>query len=120
MIYYVASRWERTSVYTFDQLFKYSQILLSRNDFFIKMFFKQSLNPLRDLNVFVHSLLFTTVPLNIICGWFGLEVLQENKTSVACLWAYGVVVSMFDFHRSDRGSNPGRAGKISFLFTTTL
>ena len=29
------------------------------------------------------------------------------------LWAYGVMVSMFDFHRSDRGSNPGRGGKIS-------
>ena len=28
-------------------------------------------------------------------------------------WAYGVVVSMFDFHRIDRGSNPGRGGKIS-------
>ena len=27
--------------------------------------------------------------------------------------AYGVVVSMFDFHRSDRVSNPGRSGKIS-------
>ena len=27
--------------------------------------------------------------------------------------AYAVVVSMFDFHRSDRGSNPGRGGKIS-------
>ena len=27
--------------------------------------------------------------------------------------AYGVVVSMFDFHRSDGGSNPGRGGKIS-------
>ena len=27
--------------------------------------------------------------------------------------AYGVVVSMFDFHCSDRGSNPGRGGKIS-------
>ena len=25
----------------------------------------------------------------------------------------GVVVSMFDFHRSDRGSNPGRGSKIS-------
>ena len=31
------------------------------------------------------------------------------------LWVYGVVVSMFDFHRSDRGSNPGRGGKISCL-----
>ena len=29
------------------------------------------------------------------------------------VWAYGVVVSMFDFHRSDRSSNPGRGGKIS-------
>ena len=28
-------------------------------------------------------------------------------------WAYGVVVSIFDFHRSARGSNPGRGGKIS-------
>ena len=28
-------------------------------------------------------------------------------------WAYGVVVSMIDFHHSDRGSNPGRGGKIS-------
>ena len=27
--------------------------------------------------------------------------------------AYGVVVSMFDFHLSDRGSNPGCGGKIS-------
>ena len=27
------------------------------------------------------------------------------------LWAYGVVDSMFDFHRSDRGSNPGRGGE---------
>ena len=27
--------------------------------------------------------------------------------------AYGVVVGMFDFHRSDRGSNPGCGGKIS-------
>ena len=29
------------------------------------------------------------------------------------LWAFGVVVSMFDFHRSDRGSNPGRGGEFS-------
>ena len=29
--------------------------------------------------------------------------------------AYGVMVSMFDFHRSDGGSNPGRGGKISCL-----
>ena len=29
------------------------------------------------------------------------------------LWVYGVVISMFDFHPIDRGSNPGRGGKIS-------
>ena len=29
------------------------------------------------------------------------------------IWAYGVVVSMFDFHCSDQGLNPGRGGKIS-------
>ena len=34
-------------------------------------------------------------------------------------WAYGVVVSMFDFHCSDRGSNPGRGGKNFIMFTTT-
>ena len=28
-------------------------------------------------------------------------------------WMYGVVVSMFDFHHSDRGSNPGRGSKLS-------
>ena len=36
------------------------------------------------------------------------------------MWAYGVVVSMFDFHHSDRGSNPGRGGKNFIMFTTTL
>ena len=33
--------------------------------------------------------------------------------STVTLGAYGVVVSMFDFHCSDQGSNPGRGGKIS-------
>ena len=59
-------------------------------------------------------------------GWFvplktktGKEVamafqkLFTTNASPSRLWAYGVVVSMFDFHRSDRGSNPGRGGKIS-------
>ena len=27
--------------------------------------------------------------------------------------AYGIVVSMFDFHCSDRGSNPGHGGQMS-------
>ena len=36
--------------------------------------------------------------------------------SVFCTFFWrlsNLVVSMFDFHRSDRGSNPGRGGKIS-------
>ena len=40
----------------------------------------------------------------------------ENVTQLKSflgIRAYGVVVSMFDFHRSDRGSNPGSGGKIS-------
>ena len=36
------------------------------------------------------------------------------------LWCSGLVVSMFDFHRSDRGSNPGRGGEIFIMITTTL
>ena len=36
-----------------------------------------------------------------------------NTWMCKLIWVYGVVVSMFDFHRSDRGSNPGRGGKIS-------
>ena len=31
------------------------------------------------------------------------------------LWTYGVAVSMFDFHCSDWGPNPGHGGKISCL-----
>ena len=40
----------------------------------------------------------------------------------ACMyvWDCGVVVSMFDFHRSERGSNPGRGGEIFIMITTTL
>ena len=36
------------------------------------------------------------------------------------LLACGVVVSMFDFHRSGWGSNPGRGGEIFIMVTTTL
>ena len=39
--------------------------------------------------------------------------LSSARRAYGSRWAYGVVVSMFDFHRSDRGSNPGRGGKIS-------
>ena len=37
---------------------------------------------------------------------------ELRRTIVELKWVYGVVVSMFDFHRSDRGSNPGRGGKM--------
>ena len=36
------------------------------------------------------------------------EVTEDNGPN-------DVVVTMFDFHRSDRGSNPGRGDKISCL-----
>ena len=51
------------------------------------------------------------VPLRILIN----KPLNEwyPRNGWRCVWAYGVVVSMFDFHRSDRGSNPGRGGKIS-------
>ena len=39
--------------------------------------------------------------------------IRNKRLLLSLLWAYGVVVSMFDFHRSDRGSNPARGGKIS-------
>ena len=37
----------------------------------------------------------------------------SGSVSCSLLWAYGVVVSMFDFHCSDHGSNPGHGDKIS-------
>ena len=43
----------------------------------------------------------------------GNQKIVQNWTGCPCIWAYGVVVSMFDFHRSDQGSNPSRGGKIS-------
>ena len=49
---------------------------------------------------------------------FSKRVINDEAASLWCM-VYGVVVSMFDFHRSDRGSNPGRGGK-NFMFTTTL
>ena len=40
-------------------------------------------------------------------------MLQNSDLHYSSLWACGVVVSMFDFHRSDRGSNPGQGGEFS-------
>ena len=41
------------------------------------------------------------------------EIAYNLFPAMFSLLAYGVVVTMFDFHRSDRGSNPGCGGKIS-------
>ena len=45
-------------------------------------------------------------------NWF-MTYLSRQTFTAKRLWACGVVVSMFDFHRSDRGSNPGRGGEFS-------
>ena len=37
---------------------------------------------------------------------FSIRTLMQKLS-----WAYGVVVCMFDFHRSDRGSNPDCGGE---------
>ena len=51
-------------------------------------------------------------PLCIFCGNGGKNLVTANVKTKR-IWAYGVVVSMFGFHRSDRGLNPSRGGKIS-------
>ena len=43
--------------------------------------------------------------LIVVCG--------KGHLKANAYGAYGVVISMFDFHCSDRGSNSGRGGKIS-------
>ena len=50
-----------------------------------------------------------SIMISIILYLMGLD--ERNETYV--VWAYGVVVSMFGFHRSDRGLNPSCGGKIS-------
>ena len=44
--------------------------------------------------------------ISTICNFYGEDVCPQ-------VWTYGVVVSMSDFHRSDRGSNPGHGGKMA-------
>ena len=46
--------------------------------------------------------------------FFRNKALPDSKRfSNKVLWAHGVVVIMFDFHRSDRGSNRGRGDEFS-------
>ena len=51
-------------------------------------------------------------------GFQGVAIFSSRGFQGSYLWPYGVVVSMFDFHRSDQGSNPDRGGKIYFMFMT--
>ena len=68
-----------------------------------------------------HNIHFVLVPNNMTQLFQPLD-LTVNKhlfsrdyflTGTHNIWACGVVVSMFDFHRSDQGSNPGRGGEFS-------
>ena len=52
-------------------------------------------------------------PGNKYIKTFDFKTLYTKIPHNKLKWACGVVVSMFDFHRSDRGSNPSRGGKFS-------
>ena len=52
-------------------------------------------------------------PSGVFCRFCSLLGICFNLWDYGVLLDYGVLVSMFDFHRSDRGSNPGCGGKIS-------
>ena len=49
--------------------------------------------------------------MDVVC--MHVQCVHKHLPYLLFLWAYGVVVSMFDFHHSDQGSNPGRGGKVS-------
>ena len=53
--------------------------------FSVRCFLKDKLESSMRPKCFCSFILATTFLLNIICGRFGLDVLQENKTSLACL-----------------------------------
>ena len=50
---------------------------------------------------------------HITCPPNHCSIITLQFKQVVDIGARGVVVSMFDFHRSDRGSNPGRGGEFS-------
>ena len=58
--------------------------------FSLRCFLKDQLESGMRAKYFWSFISATTVPLNTICGWFGLDFLQENKTSVACLVGPGL------------------------------
>ena len=61
------------------------------------------------MNSMKSSLFNSTVHLILGRSHYRVCVSDDETT----MQVDGVVVSMFDIHRSDRGSNPGRSGKIS-------
>ena len=87
-------------LYTFDQVSyevkNMERCLIIPRFFFallkksLRCFLKDKLESSTRPKCFCSFIFATTVPLNIICGWFGLDVLQENKTSVACLVGSGL------------------------------
>ena len=53
-------------------------------------FLKDKLESSERPKCFWSFIFATIVQLNIICGWFGLDFLQEKRTSVACLVGSGL------------------------------
>ena len=58
--------------------------------FSLRCFLKDKLQSSMRAKCFWSFIFATIVPLNIICGWFGLDFLQENNTSLGCLVVPGL------------------------------
>ena len=67
-------------------MLNYSEILL-RMIFSLICFLKERAESSVRPRCLCSFILATTVPLNIKCGWLGLDVLQENKTSVKLVYS---------------------------------
>ena len=87
-------------LYTYDQVFyevkKMERCLIIQRFFLafmvfsLRCFLKDKHESSTRPKCFCSFILATTVPLNIICGWFVLDFSEENKTSVACLVRSGL------------------------------
>ena len=80
--------------------------------------------------VCVHVYVYVDVYVHVyecVCVYLCLCVCKcvcDSESVCVCVCVcgrrFGVVVSMCDFHRGVRGSNPGRGGEIFITITTTL
>ena len=69
--------------------------------------------------MYVHVYVYVCMCMYVyVCVCGGGVWTSVHACEYVCM--YGLVVSMFDFHRSDRGLNPGQGGKIFIMITTTL